>query len=302
LHARQRKGGRAFMAIPNGFAELPVEAGGARLNAAFGPSGGPPLLFLHGVTRRWQTFLPIAAAVAGRWQVQAVDFCGHGASERAGGRYHVVDYVDSIADLVARQAREPVVIYGHSLGAMVAAGVAARLPDAVRACVLEDPPFETMGRRIFQSRLISFFRGIDELVQAGFTQAELTRRLPELRTVDPLTNAVERLGDVRDAASLRFTASCLARLDPAVLKPIVAGAWLEGYDWQAVVAGMRCPALVMQADQAAGGMLTDDDARWVAAHLRDGALVRYVGAPHLIHWARSQELANHVLAFLESIR
>jgi len=257
---------------------------------------------LHGVTRRWQTFLPLAPFLTARWQVQAVDFRGHGGSERAPGGYHVVDYVADLVHLLGRQARAGLVIYGHSLGAMVAAGVAARLPEAVRACVLEDPPFHTMGTRIFQSRLISFFRALHELARAGFTPQELARRLPEVRTVDPVTNAVERLGDVRDAAALRFTASCLARLDPEVFEPIIAGAWLEGYDWQEVVAAIRCPTLVLQADPAAGGMLTDDDARWLAAHLRDGAHVRYPGAPHLIHAARTVELAGHVLAFLESTR
>ena len=106
-----------------------------------------------------------------------MDFRGHGESARSEGRYRVVDYVEDAARFLEEEIGRPAAVYGHSLGAMVAAATAARAPGMVMAVVLEDPPFHTMGRRIRETALHGFFSA--------------------LRTLDcgvPLEALVERLG------------------------------------------------------------------------------------------------------------
>lgn len=282
------------------FVESRCPVGSVTLRVASSPPGDPPLVLLHGVTRRWQTFLPIAASLTTRYRMHALDLRGHGGSSRA-DRYRTVDYIDDVVRFLREQIGEPAVLYGHSLGSMVAAGVAAQAPDAVQALILEDPPFHTMGDRIRQTRLHSYFQGIYDLVHARLGFAELLRRLPEIRMVDPQTNAVQRVGDVRDPVFLRFTAQSLTQLDPKVLEPIIAGTWLEEYHWRDLIPAIACPTLLLRADPAAGGMLIDEDVRWCEQHLRAGCSLFYPGAAHLIHWARPQELASHVLGFLASL-
>jgi pimeloyl-ACP methyl ester carboxylesterase len=214
----------------------------------------------------------------------------------------VIDYVADAVSLLERAAvAEPAAIYGHSLGAMVAAAAAAQLPDRVRAVVLEDPPFETMGSRIRQTRLHSFFSGMRPLAGSVRPVAELARDVAKLTFVDPQTGAVTRLGDVRDAASIRFTARCLRRLDPAALEPIVAGRWLEGYDRDDVLRCIACPALLLQADPTAGGMLSEDDAARFEGLVADGSRVSFPNAGHVLHWERTEAARNVVTAFLESL-
>src|SRR5947209_9478255 len=94
------------------------------LNCARGPAHGPPMLFLHGVLRCWQDFLPLIAPLTTRWHVHALDFRGHGRSSPRSGRYRVVDYVEDAAAFLRHGCDEPAVVYGHSLGAMVALAVA----------------------------------------------------------------------------------------------------------------------------------------------------------------------------------
>ena len=277
---------------------LPV--GPVTLRVATTPPGDPPLVLLHGVTRRWQSFLPLVADLATRHQLWCVDLRGHGGSSRA-STYRTVDYVPDIVSLLRDHIRRPSVVYGHSLGSMVAAGVAAEVPELVRALVLEDPPFETMGSRIRQTRLHSYFTGVAGILRSGATPFELARDLAEVRMVDPVTNAVQRVADVRDPVFLKFTGRSLAQLDPRVLDPIVAGDWLRGYDWQELVPRIAAPTLLLRADPAVGGMLTQEDALWCREHLRDGTLLDYPGVPHLIHQARPKELATHVLGFLASL-
>ena len=75
---------------------------------------GRPLLFLHGVCRGWRDFAPVLPAVLPRWRVLAIDFRGHGKSDRTPHEYHVADYaLDALAvlsahvDAAAHRQREP---------------------------------------------------------------------------------------------------------------------------------------------------------------------------------------------------
>jgi pimeloyl-ACP methyl ester carboxylesterase len=129
----------------------------------------------------------------------------------------------------------------------------------------------------------------------------MARELAEITVVDPKTGTTLRLGNLRDAAQLRFMASCLAQLDPRVLDPIVQCRWLEGFDWRQVFRKLACPALLLQADPAAAGMLTDDDAAEAAGLARSLTLVKLAGCGHGMHWTRTQDVANLTCAFLESL-
>ena len=283
------------------FHQQQVKAETGTLNLGVGPTGGPPLLLLHGVLRQWSDFVPILPALACRWHVHALDFRGHGRSSPVAGRYRVADYVEDALAAV-KTFQRPVVIYGHSLGGMVAAATAAAAPSPVRAVILEDPPFETMGARQHETNLQSLFEGYQACLAKGNEIAALTDRLSEISLQTTGSSETTRLGDVRDAAALRFAAAGLAKMDPEVLTPIVAGQWLEGYDIDGVIRGIQCPTLVLQADGAAGGMLTDADVARLDAAVADCSTIRFPGVGHLIHWAATGSLLSATTAFLESLR
>lgn len=185
---------------------------------------------------------------------------------------------------------------------MVAAGVAANLGGRICAVILEDPPFETMGSRIGQTPWLSYFTAIQRIVHDSPLGIQtLARELADIVTTDPLTSKQTRLGDVRDAASIRFLAACLRDVDPAVLDPIVAGRWLDGFNRQEFAETVRIPTLLLQADPAAGGMLMDDEARQFAAAAGDATLVKLAGAGHNLHTSRTQDVLNLVTQFLDAL-
>ncbi len=263
-------------------------------------NAAPPLLLLHGVTRRWQCFLPVVDAFSLRFRVHALDFRGHGRSDRETNGYRVVDYVRDAVEFVRTVLREPAVIYGHSLGAMVAAATAAKLPDLVRGVVLEDPPFDTMGSRIDTTPLRGYFSALRRWAGSDRPIGEIARELAEVRMQTPGQPTSIRLGELREAAWFRFAARCLQRLDPTVLEPIVAGRWLEGYDVAEILPRIACPTLLLQADTSAGGMLIEDDARAAERLIPDCARVKF-GCHHLIHWYDTRKLLNTTWEFLESL-
>src|SRR5262245_38716829 len=190
-----------------------------------------PLLCLHGVTRCWQSFLPLIPTLALRWQVYALDQRGHGKSERANS-YFAIDYAPDVVSFLRDEIKRPTVIYGHSLGAMVAAAAAAEETDLVRAVILEDPPFDTMGARIKSYSLYPYFVALESLAGAETDVPQLVEKLGAIEIDTPQGKTALR--NVRDASALRFTAKCLRQLDPAVMTPIVESQWLKGYDLQTI--------------------------------------------------------------------
>ena len=271
------------------------------LNFATGPRNGPALVFFHGVTRCWQCFVPLISTLSTRWHVHVLEHRGHGLSSRTPAAYLVKDYVRDAVAFVQNQVQGPVVLYGHSLGAMVAAGVAAELHQQVKGVVLEDPPFGTMGSKIGQSALLSYFSGVLPFTGSTLPVGTLARQLAEISLTTPSKAGSVRLGDTRDMASLRFTARSLSQLAPEVLQPIIDGTWLRGFDLADIAKRVRCPVLILQADPACGGMLSDADADLLMTTLPDCIRIRFPNAPHLIHWAQTEVLLRHVVGFLESL-
>jgi pimeloyl-ACP methyl ester carboxylesterase len=284
------------------FHEQRFACGGLSLHGAVGPESGLPLVMLHGVTRCWQDFLPVAGALSMRWRLFGIDQRGHGLSDRAPGNYLVTDYVGDAAHWLTHWLAAPAVLYGHSLGAMVAAAVAAEVPSLVRAVVLEDPPLESMGARIHEHGRDAFFASMQQAVTPGISVSQLASKLGDLPVVSPGNGRRERLRDVRDATSIRFSARCLLQSDPDVLTPVAAGRWLDGYDEEAVFSRIECPTLLLQGNPALGGLLTDDDAARLESMIPDVARVTMQRSGHLIHWSQTEETARLLIGFLESTR
>ncbi|MCC6536523.1 MAG: alpha/beta fold hydrolase [Bryobacterales bacterium] len=113
------------------------------------PQTGEPFLFLHGLLRRAGCFAPLYPALAHRWEVYSIDQAGRGDSPQLdASAYRVLDHLPSLerfVDEVMPQER-PAVVYGHSMGAMLALALAVARPSRVRAIVLEDPRFRRWAR------------------------------------------------------------------------------------------------------------------------------------------------------------
>ena len=269
------------------------------LTLASAPPAGPPLLFLHGVTRRWQDFVTLLPPLSLRWRVHALDFRGHGSSGRTPGQYRILDYARDAA-AVLRSFHEPAVVFGHSLGALVAGVVAAEMPERVRAVVLEDPPSPSVLRGMRQTPFAAMFAAMRPLAGHARPLQDVSRELAEVRLPGP-GNTSFRLVDVRDPTSIRFVARCLQDLDVGVLDDLLSGRWLDGYDAENVWSGVRCPALLLCGEEARGGMLPRGEAREISARMADCTLIDVPGVGHLIHWLEAEATLRLVAGFLEAL-
>src|SRR5664279_837983 len=112
-----------------GLVERTLDIGEIRLNYAEGPVNGKPLVLLHGLGRRWQVFLPLIPALSMRWHIFAPDFRGHGKSGRVPRGYGGTDYAEDVTHFLRECVPANVIIFGHSLGGMVAMWIASHHPE-----------------------------------------------------------------------------------------------------------------------------------------------------------------------------
>lgn len=96
----------------------------------------PPFLFLHGfgsALTQWQeNLVPLSQFRA----VYALDLIGFGASEKAIAPYAVGFWVEQIYDFWRTFIGQPIVLVGHSLGALVALTAAVTYPEMVQRLVM----------------------------------------------------------------------------------------------------------------------------------------------------------------------
>lgn len=274
--------------------EQPLPLGPVTLNVARSWTAGPPLVLWHGLVRRWQDFAGVLPALLSRHSVTAVDHRGHGRSGRADS-YLVKDYVADAVAFVRSEVREPAVLFGHSLGALTALGVAAACPELVRGVVLEDPPAASLLANLHETNYGVTWHAMATIAGKPDVQAAFAA-LADVRLRDGRT-----LGSTRDAAALRFLARCMVDLDPAIFTPALDGRWLDGYGLLATAAQVKCPALLLVSDPAVGGMMPAGDAELLMTALPDGYRIDFPGRGHLLHGEHPDAVLKAVLPFLESL-
>jgi lipase len=99
----------------------------------------PTLLLIHATGFHARLWDPVVAALGEGWHVVAPDLRGHGRSYRP---ETLTDWLETAADVVEWAdacLTGPVIAVGHSMGAYVAARLAAVRPDFVERLVLVDP-------------------------------------------------------------------------------------------------------------------------------------------------------------------
>jgi pimeloyl-ACP methyl ester carboxylesterase len=281
------------------FQERTIALPDVTLRVAFGPENGEPLLMIHGVGRSWRDAAPLLAGLMPRWSIIAPDLRGHGGSTHTPGKYLIRDFLGDVT-LLLQQIERPAVIFGHSLGALLGALVAAGCPDRVRALIAEDPPSPAFLEKLHETAYTPIFRTMQRLAGSRRGVSELARELGET-VVREEAGRVLRFRDIRDGTAIRFSARWLCDLDPTVYTPILERRWRDGLDFPEVWSRVRCPTLLLAGDESVGGMLPAADARDIMTRLPDGTLIDFPRIGHQIHWMAQEATLRVVLGFVESL-
>lgn len=119
------------------------------INVHYLRTGGnkPPIVLLHGLMTSGACWTPVARALERDYDVIMPDARGHGNSGVPEQGYRYENLAADVVSLIDVLNLANPVLVGHSMGGMIAAVVASRVPKRLRGLVLVDPAFLTLQRQ-----------------------------------------------------------------------------------------------------------------------------------------------------------
>jgi len=274
---------------------------GVHLNYAEGSANGTPLVLLHGLGRRWQVFLPVIPALSLRWHIFAPDLRGHGKSSRVARGYHGSQYSEDIACFLRERVAAPAVLFGHSLGGMLAMRLASHHPELVRALILGDNTIVT--RRLRHPMYVALFSGLRELARKGGAIEQIAEGIGRIVLPVPGTDEFVTIRQLpgNDEAYLLAWARCVQQADPDTYEMTLDGSSLEGWDGEALLRGIACPTLLLQGTPELGGLMSDADVALATRLLPHHAHVKFRNLGHALFIQQPEPVLRAVTNFLESL-
>lgn len=97
---------------------------------------GEPLVLIHGVGMKLDAWLPQIETLSEKFEVIAADLPGHGGSAPLAEGSDLPAFVGRLKRFLAEIERGAVSVAGHSMGALIAGGLAVEAPDLVRRVAL----------------------------------------------------------------------------------------------------------------------------------------------------------------------
>lgn len=262
-----------------------AEANGIRVHYhRTGSRGKPALLLLHGITDSGRVWARVARDLAADYDIVMTDARGHGQSADLASGFSIPMLADDAAGVITALSLEAPYVWGHSMGAITAASLAADYPTLVRAVVLEDPPLmpaEAEQHGAERERDAATHRA----AAPDFRAMSAEERLATAAAMNPGWHADE----------LPPWGESKAQFDPAIGQHFSS---FQAYPWRDVVVRITCPTLLLIGDHAAGSIVSPEIAREATVLLQHGQVERIAGAGHNIHRDRYEETMQAVSEFL----
>lgn len=257
--------------------EREVSLNGLRMRVLETDGGGrPPLVLLHGLMGRAESWDSLFEPFAEHFQVIAPDLRGHHRSAWPESGYALVDYVGDITGLLETMDIGRAAVVGHSLGALVALLLAVEAPETVSALVLEDPPTELRAE-------------IAQWLQALLAAKRLPREITALVMREIYPHRTE-------ADWLDYTDWLHATAD-GPFEALLQGADTQR-DFLTMLASLTMPVLMLRGDPEAGSAVSDPIAAQCREAIRSGELRTVPNAGHSVHLDQPDEYIDIVLPFL----
>ncbi len=263
-------------------------ADGTRLHYRRTGGAQPTLVLLHGVQADSSMWLRSAQALEHAYDILMPDARGHGLSARLSAPINSQTLVDDLCALLDALAIELPYVAGHSMGADIAARLAARRP--LRAVVLIDPALQRFmampsaegEQPAWMQALFATLRTLKELPHAERLRAA-ERLLPPGRTI---TDAVDYVSFVEGLTNfdLNFYSSAAA-MGYVVEEP-------------ALIAQIACPLLLLTAASALPGGSSAAGFAVFQANWQDGHHVHFADSSHFIPFDQHERFIATLHNFL----
>ena len=273
------------------------------LNYAEIPSTGVPLVLLHGGSARWQAFENIITDLS-EYHLYLPDLRGHGKSGRVFGHYRLQDYTNDIINFIKDCVGQPVHLFGHSLGGMIALLVAAQYPEGIRAVAVGDSPLSSQyWQKVMFTQTNDRVRAWQKISGGHIPIEELVEILKDSPTEEPGNPNPVSMRSVygEDSAVFQWLAENLYHQDPDMLSAILDrfDDTITGYEMELVFPKIKCPTLLLQADPTTGGLMTDEEVQQALPLLFKPTHIKLSKLSHTLHNERKEPVTAALKQFFK---
>ena len=236
---------------------------------------GPAVVLIHGVGLRAEAWAGVMPKLATRHSVFAIDMPGHGQAP-LGTVTTLGDFADHIGEFV-QSLDGPVVIGGHSMGAILALMLAEKLPEKVRAV----------------AALNAIYQRTEDATKAVQTRAA------SLRTdgpSDPTATLARWFGEAPTGALAEARTACgnwLRSVDPMGYKTAYQSFANQDGPTQAMLDALDIPALFMTA--TGDGNSTPEMSQAMAARAPKGVAHIVADAAHMMPMTHPHVVADALM-------
>ncbi|WP_313618858.1 alpha/beta hydrolase, partial [Pantoea septica] len=237
---------------------------------------GAPLVLIHGVGMNAEAWYPQIEALSARFHVIAVDMPGHGESDAFSRPVSLPDYVAWLAEFLDQRSESRFAVAGHSMGALIAAGLAIDYPERVSHAIVMSGVY----RRSDAARQ-AVLRRAQELAAGS---ADLDSPLARWFGDDEHETALrDRVGGWLQQVNLQGYADAYQAF--ASGDEVYADRWDE----------MACPVLVLTGELDANS--NPQMARAMAAAAPHGQAIVIANARHMVSLTDAERVSQEMMDF-----
>jgi N-formylmaleamate deformylase len=255
-----------------------VVANGLRLHYVRTGGDKPPLVLAHGHSDNGLCWTRVARVLESDYDLTMYDARRHGLSDDGPEVMARNDLAEDAAALIRALGLEKPGMFGHSMGAATAAGVAALYPDLLSYVILEDAPwFDEEARARWQNRPPS--QEEPPTTREGWI-ARCQRQNPNWHP--------DEVGPWADSKMQFMGREWKSRR--------------EGPPWQEVAERITVPALLLTGDLELGAIVSPAVADEALRLMPNAQVAHMPGAGHCIHRDKFEETMAAVQAFLARVK
>ncbi|AZO74525.1 MAG: 3-oxoadipate enol-lactonase [Mesorhizobium sp.] len=239
-----------------------------------------PIIFINSLGTDFRIWDDVVARLAGEMPMLVYDKRGHGLSDIGGGVRSIDDHADDLSALIDHFGFDKVILFGLSVGGMVAQRLHARRPEIVEALILSDTAHKIGTDESWNSRIATVERDGIEAIADGIMKVWFT---PDFHA-----NRAAELAGCRNMLTRQalpgYIGTCIAVRDA---------------DFTDSARRIAAPTLCIVGDQ--DGSTPPDLVRWLA-DLIPGARFEVVrGAGHILCIEQPDALVRLIRDFVASL-
>lgn len=249
---------------------------------------GQPIVFLHGVLHSLRFFEPQLAGLGSPYRPIAVDFRGHGRSQKTELGHTVAQYARDIHAFIERRDLEDVVLVGWSLGAFVSWDYVDQFStDRVRGLVDIDMEATRFQWDDYDFGLTDLDGLRDTLAVVQTDRASVIERMTEQASHSP------------SAETSRLQFDEISRVPPPIRSAILFDA--STCDYRTVLPDIDVPMLVCAGAEETRGPGTVAAVRNVADLVPDATFELFENSGHSPFFEEPQRFNRVLIDFIDSL-